>query len=123
MIVRRAGEADLPAISRIQAEARRWLAEIGSDQWQKACVVVGGSPESVCDAAGNEDEGPGPDRADGAVEIELRGPVQDPERLRDSDDDAQAASSTAGTRRSCRENAPPVVAATALNSKTLPRAL
>src|SRR3954470_3961204 len=36
MIVRRAGEADLPAISQIRAESRQWLAEIGSDQWQKA---------------------------------------------------------------------------------------
>jgi GNAT superfamily N-acetyltransferase len=36
VIIRRAGEADRPAISQMRAEARRWLAELGSDQWQQA---------------------------------------------------------------------------------------
>jgi GNAT superfamily N-acetyltransferase len=36
MIIRRAGEADVPAISGMRAEARRWLASLGSDQWQRA---------------------------------------------------------------------------------------
>src|SRR4051812_22167946 len=50
-------------------------------QDQQVRVVVGSSPEGVCDAAGDEDEGPGAGCAGGAVEIELRGAVEDPERL------------------------------------------
>src|SRR5215213_3468714 len=50
-------------------------------QDEQVRVVVRSSPEGVCDAAGDEDEGSGAGRAGGAVEIELRGSVEDPERL------------------------------------------
>jgi predicted N-acetyltransferase YhbS len=35
VIIRRAVEEDIPVVRRLRAEAVRWLAQLGSDQWQK----------------------------------------------------------------------------------------
>ncbi len=95
--------------------------EGGGVQHEQTRIAAGGSPEGVATPPGIN-EAPGAGDCGLRVEFELRLAVQDPERL----DPVRVplrgrAPPPAGTTRSCRENAPPVLATVALNSRVLQR--